>query len=114
MKTLGQRIRELREAKDISLREFAKRVGDLSPPFVSDVELGRRFPSEKVLAKMAQVLEVSVDELERHDSRPPLDELKRLAASDPVYGFALRRIADGQISREEIMRLSSKKVHKGK
>lgn len=40
MKTLGQRIRELRETKDLSLREFAKQLGDLSAAFLSDVELG--------------------------------------------------------------------------
>lgn len=114
MKTLGQRIRELREAKDMSLREFARRLDDLSAPFVSDVELGRRFPSEKVLAKMAHILGVTVDELQRHDSRPPLEELKRMAASDPVYGFALRKIADGEISAADLMKFTNKKTDKSR
>jgi transcriptional regulator with XRE-family HTH domain len=112
MKTLGQHIRDLREAKDMSLREFARQLGDLSAPFVSDVELGRRFPSEKVLAKMAHILGVRVDELQRHDSRPPIEELKRLAASDPVYGFALRKMADGTISADDLMKFVQKKSQK--
>ena len=49
MKTLGQRIRELREEKDFSLRELAKKSG-VTAPFLSDIELGRRYPSEKVLS----------------------------------------------------------------
>jgi transcriptional regulator with XRE-family HTH domain len=114
MKTLGQYIREVREAKDMSVREFARRLGDLSPPFVSDVELGRRFPSDKVLAKMAHILGVTVDELQRHDSRPPLEELKRMAASDPVYGFALRKIADGEISAEDLMKFTNRKTDKNR
>jgi transcriptional regulator with XRE-family HTH domain len=112
MKTLGQRIRELREAKDISLREFAKKLGDLSPPFVSDIELGRRFPSEKVLEKIAHILEEPIEELRRYDSRPPIEELKRLSASDPTYGFALRKVVDGEISAEDLMKFANKKQKK--
>lgn len=44
VKTLGQRIRELRERDDLSLREFARKLG-VSAAFLSDVELGRRHPS---------------------------------------------------------------------
>lgn len=112
MKTLGQRIRELREGKDLSLREFARKLGDLSPPFVSDVELGRRFPSEKVLEKIAHVLGEPLDELRSYDSRPPLEELKRMAASNPTYGFALRKMADGEISAEDLMNFLNKKTPK--
>jgi transcriptional regulator with XRE-family HTH domain len=112
MKTLGQRIRELREAKDLSLREFARKLGDLSPPFVSDIELGRRFPSDKVLERMAHVLGETVDELRSYDSRPPLEELKRMAASNPTYGFALRKMADGEISAEDLMKFLNKKSQK--
>jgi len=96
----------------MSLREFARKLGELSPPFVSDVELGRRFPSEKVLEKMAHVLGVTVGELQKYDSRAPIEDLKRLAASDPVYGFALRKVADGEISAEDILKLASKKTFK--
>lgn len=98
----------------MSLREFAKKLGDLSPPFVSDVELGRRFPSEKVLERIAHILGEPIDELRRYDSRPPIEELKRLAASDPMYGFALRKMADGEISAEDIMKLANKKSPKGR
>ncbi len=114
MQTLGQKIRELREGKDVSLREFAKKLGDLSAAFVSDVELGRRFPSDKVLAKMAHVLGVTVDELKKYDTRPPLDELKRMAASDPTFGFALRSVIDQKVSADELMNLAKKSGQKKK
>lgn len=108
MKTLGQHIRELREKKDISLREFAKNLGNLSAAFVSDVELGRRYPSEDVLAKMAHILGTSVSELKKFDSRPPVEELKRLAASDPTFGFALRKVVEKQVSAEDLLDLLNK------
>lgn len=94
MKTLGERIRELRGERDMSLREFARRLDGLSAAYVSDVELGRRFPSGKVLVAMASVLGIPVAELERFDSRPPLGDLKRLAASDPTYAVLLRRMVE--------------------
>jgi transcriptional regulator with XRE-family HTH domain len=48
--SLGQRLHELRDRADLSLRELAKKVG-ISSPFLLDIELGRRFPSEEILAK---------------------------------------------------------------
>src|SRR5579862_9643807 len=115
MKTLGQRIRELREHKDLSLREFVHELGDLSAAFVSDVELGRRFPSDKVLAKMAPTLGTTIADLKSYDTRPPVDELKRLSASDPTYGLALRKVVEKRLSAEELMKLVDKATkHKKK
>jgi len=114
MKTLGQRVRELREAQDLSLREFAKKLGGLSAAFLSDVELGRRFPSEEVLVKMAAVLGVNVDELKKCDTRAPMEDLKRLAASDPTYGFALRQVIEKKVTAEQLLGLATKTDKKNK
>jgi transcriptional regulator with XRE-family HTH domain len=114
MKNLGERIRELREAKDISLREFARQIGDLSAAFVSDVELGRRFPSEKVLARMAHILAVEPQELLKYDTRPPVEEFKRLAASDPTYGVLLRTIVEKKVDPEEVTKFINKSSEKKK
>src|SRR6266568_4398861 len=103
--TLGQRIRQLRERNDLSLREFAKKLGGLSAAHLSDIELGRRFPSEDLLAKMAQVLGVEVVELQHLDSRPPVEEIRRLAEADPTYGIALRRMIERNIKPADIMKL---------
>jgi transcriptional regulator with XRE-family HTH domain len=109
MSTLGNYIRELREKNDLSLREFAKKLGGLSAAFLSDVELGRRYPSDDVLAKMAKELNVTVDDLKSRDTRLPVRELKQLVNSDPVYGLALRKVAEGNISPEELIKLAEKK-----
>lgn len=100
-KTLGERIRELREELDFSLRELARKV-DISPAFMSDVELGRRFPSDEILARIADELRTSVDDLEEHDARPPVDEIRRRAAQGPDYGFAMRRVVEEGLSAEEL------------
>src|SRR5947199_1755362 len=102
MKTFGEQIRELREGKDISLRERAKKLGH-SPAFLSDVELGRRYPSKKVLRQLANELGVKAEELENYDTRPPIEEVRRRVQADPAFGLALRRVIDRKISSEEVM-----------
>ena len=102
MKTLGERIRELRDKQDLSVRELAKRI-KVSAPFLSDVELGRRHPSDDVLKTLASVLETTVDDLKKHDARAPVQELRRIAASNPAMGFALRRVVDEGVSPDELL-----------
>ena len=82
MESLGQYMRRRRDELDLSLREFAKRL-DCSPAFISDIELGRRHPSEKVLADIARVLGVKIETLRVLDLRAPIDEIKRLTQDDP-------------------------------
>jgi len=104
-KTLGQRIRELRDQEDLSLRELAEKVG-VSAAFLSDIELGRRYPSDSKLAKIAHALGTPLDELRTFDTRPPVDELKRLSAENPTYGLAFRRIINKKISPDEILKFA--------
>lgn len=111
METLGAFIRKLREEKDLSLREFAKKL-DVTPPFVSDIELGRRHPSEEVLVKIGQILGVGVDELRARDTRPPIDEIKRITQSDPAFAHAFRTVIDKKITAEDLLDLARRKGEK--
>jgi transcriptional regulator with XRE-family HTH domain len=109
-KTLGQIIRELREGQNLGLREFAKKI-EKSAAFVSDIELGRRFPSDSVLIDIARGLKVNKEVLENHDARPPLEEIKRIAESNPTYGFALRTMVD-ELKPEDLINFIQKKTGK--
>jgi transcriptional regulator with XRE-family HTH domain len=113
MKTLGQFIREKRDEKDLSLRELARRV-DVSAPFMSDIELGRRYPSDDVLKKICKAIDVTVAELQDYDPRPPVEDLKRLTELNPKYGIAFRTIVDENITPEEILNLRGHKPNKKK
>jgi len=101
MKTLGERIRDLREQRDCSLRELAKEL-KVSAPFLSDIELGRRHPSKDVLERLAAALKTTPEDLMKYDARPPVQELRRIAANDPELGFALRGVVDEGVSGEEL------------
>jgi transcriptional regulator with XRE-family HTH domain len=110
MKSLGERIRELRDQKDLSLRELCKKAGDISPAFLSDIELGRRHPSDEVLRDIARVLGTNFEELKEHDNRPAVEEIRRRALNDPKMGFAFRRLLDENVSPEDLLKLANQKA----
>jgi transcriptional regulator with XRE-family HTH domain len=113
--SLGQRLHELRDKADLSLRELSRKVG-ISGPFLSDIELGRRFPSEEILAKLAGALNVSLEDLNQYDNREQIADLKRLMDSDPKLGFAFRtaveKVKSGELTAEELIARLSKSSRK--
>ena len=102
MKTLGECIRELREERDLSLRELATKIG-VSAAFMSDVELGRRHPSDKHMVAVANALGTPLEDLQEFDTRPPMREFRRATLSNPEFGFALRQVLDKNISSKELL-----------
>ena len=52
---VGQQMRELREHNDVSVREVARRL-NLSAPYVSDLELGRRSFNEELIERYKSAL----------------------------------------------------------
>ena len=106
--TLGQKLRQLRDKADLSLRELADQV-KVTAPFLSDIELGRRYPSDDVLAKLAECLRVSINELKRYDVREPVADMKRLMESNPRLGFAFRSVVEdvksGKITFDDLLNI---------
>ena len=67
---MGERLREARRARSLSLRTLAERLG-VSPSLISQIETGRANPSVSTLYAIAAELDVSLDELLFNDRRPP-------------------------------------------
>lgn len=65
---LGGRLREVRLQSGLSLREVARQLG-VSPSFISQMENGKSQPSVATLYSMAQLLNVSIDELFARDGQ---------------------------------------------
>lgn len=59
---LGRSIRTVREQRGLSLRELARRV-DVSPSFISQIELGKANPSVGTLYSIVSVLGTTLDDL---------------------------------------------------
>ena len=68
---LGQRLRAVREERGMSLRAVAKLI-DVSPSFVSQVELGKANPSVGTLYALVTALGLSLDEV-MSDQPPAAD-----------------------------------------
>jgi transcriptional regulator with XRE-family HTH domain len=64
--TVGPRVRNLREAMDLSLRDLAERSG-VSAPMLSQVERGDTSPTLAVAQKIAAGLDLSLSQLLRLD-----------------------------------------------
>lgn len=110
--SFGSQLRQLREEQDISLRELAKRVG-VSGAFLSDVELGRRFPSSEIIKRIAKEIKVSVDELKEYDFRDEVETIRKMMFADPATGMAFRSITHqlqkGLTPEDLLKKISGKK-----
>ncbi|MBD5149884.1 MAG: helix-turn-helix transcriptional regulator [Oscillibacter sp.] len=60
MLDLGQKVRKLRESRDWSQAEFARRAG-VTKSAISTYELGIRTPSADIVCAFAKVFSVSAD-----------------------------------------------------
>jgi XRE family transcriptional regulator, regulator of sulfur utilization len=73
---LGVRVRALREAMDLSLRDLAERSG-VSAPMLSQVERGETSPTLQVAARIAAGLELRLSQLLRLDEEGAVSVVRR-------------------------------------
>jgi transcriptional regulator with XRE-family HTH domain len=115
--TLGERIKKLRHEANLSLRQLAEKVGK-TPPFISDVELGRRYPSEGVLEEIAKALKADIEDLKKLDTRDSVPLVKKMVENNPAWGTAFRSVAeagrDGLTPEEFVRRLNRASITKKK
>src|SRR3712207_2299006 len=73
---IGPRVRALREAMDLSLRELADRTG-VSAPMLSQVERGETSPTLAVATRIAAGLELTLSQLLRLDESEGVTVVRR-------------------------------------
>ena len=105
--SLGKTIRRLRLEADYTLRKFAETVG-ISAAYQSDIEHGRRVPTDDLLRKIAELLgrriPVTYEDLRNLSARiePDLDDMVR---QTPEVNQLLRQVKEtgrpaGEVIRE--------------
>src|SRR5213083_1955198 len=82
---LGPRLRAIRIARGVGLRELARRL-DLSPSSISQIETGKIRPSVRTLYALASEFGVTVDEVLFNEPPPARDGATQSA---PVASLAL-------------------------
>jgi transcriptional regulator with XRE-family HTH domain len=90
--TLGERIRQLRLEKKLSMRALALKAGIKSVAFIADIEKGYRKPAPENLERLAQALETPLEELRELDDRAPVSEIRRLVEENPEWAMAFRKM----------------------
>jgi len=60
--SLGEYLKEQRQASRLSLRQLAEQAG-VSNPYLSQIERGLRRPSAEVLSQLAKALRISAEQL---------------------------------------------------
>lgn len=97
----GQRIRDLRHAKRLTLRDLADRVG-VGFTYISKIENHKleegHCPSEKLIHKLAVELEADEDELLLLAEKVPEPIRKRVCERPDVF-WAVARMSDKQMDR---------------
>ena len=101
MPTLGGRIKEERQRQGLTVRGFARDIG-VQPPYVTDIEAGRRRPSQEVLGRISERLGIPLSDLESLDPRIP-HEVKEWMEDEPRVSRLLRRLQDSP-DRDELLR----------
>jgi transcriptional regulator with XRE-family HTH domain len=81
---IGNRLRELRESKQLSQGDIEKRTG-LLRCYISRVENGHTVPAVETLEKMARALEIPLYRL-FHDGEVPASLRKTKPAKDDEFG----------------------------
>jgi transcriptional regulator with XRE-family HTH domain len=101
-KRFGERIRELRKAKNIGQRALAEMIG-VSHTYVSKIENEKldfsEYPSEKRIRLIAEALDADVDELLTLANKIPDDIRQRVIARPDAF----RKIA--QLDDETLNKL---------
>jgi XRE family transcriptional regulator, regulator of sulfur utilization len=87
---IGPRVRALREAMDLSLRDLAERSG-VSAPMLSQVERGETSPTLQVASRIAAGLELRLSQLLRLDESGTVTIVRadeRRHGGSPEHGHA--------------------------
>lgn len=66
MKRFGEKLRYLRQRDDLTMKQLADKLG-ASDSYVSQMQTGDKIPNVAMLVKIADVFNVTLDQLARDD-----------------------------------------------
>ncbi|MDR1858924.1 MAG: helix-turn-helix transcriptional regulator [Treponema sp.] len=99
---LSQNIRRFRRYRKLSQADFAEKI-DISIPFLSDVENGKKWVSPFTLVKMADALDIEAYELLKPDTVIPDNTVNMLekytADIYQIFGETLNNIQSNYIKQ---------------
>lgn len=73
IKKFGKKLRVLRTARGMTLKELAQALGHTSHSYISELEAGKKVPTAEFVLGVALVFDVTTDSLLRDDQDLPLE-----------------------------------------
>jgi len=101
--TFGARIRSGRLAKELTLRELARRI-EKAPSYLNDIEYDRRVPSEPVVRELCRVLDLDVDVMLAAAGRVG-EGAEAYMKSNPTAGVLFRRVSEAKLGEHDLQDL---------
>jgi len=99
--TFGERIRELRKAKNLTLRDVAKKA-KVNFTYISKIENHKldfgEYPSEDLIRKLAKILDADEDELLLLAKKIP-EDIKQRVLERPDAFRKIAKLDDEQLDR---------------
>lgn len=107
---IADRLRALREAKDLSQGDIEKRTG-LLRCYISRVENGHTVPAIETLEKMARAMEIPMYQLFYDGDEPPkLPDLPKRKSDDLAWGGSGKNAKTLSTFRRLLSRTSDKDI----
>ena len=103
---IGQKLKEIREAKKMSQVEIAEATG-LVQPYVSRVENGHTIPGVETLEKWASALRVPLYQI-LYDGEEPPKPLKLSGNHRELWGNSGRQLHDLKRLRQYLAKMNEK------
>jgi transcriptional regulator with XRE-family HTH domain len=116
MNKFGQLVRKLRQAKALSLRDVAPKVG-VGFTYLSKIENGKLdfgdYPSEALIRKLAEALDADEDELMLLAEKMP-DQIRRRVVERPDVFLMLAGCDDKALDKVKVQIATSSRRRKGR
>ncbi len=103
-KTLGTQIRDARIHAKQTLRGLAREL-ELSPSYIYDIEYDRRVPSDEVLRRIADRLELNLDGLLAAGRVGIAKDAEQYIRETPSAGVLFRRVTNDRLTEDQLKRL---------
>lgn len=77
MENFGQKLKRLRQAKGLTLKELATQLGYDSHSYISELESGRKSPSVEIVVALSRFFNVTTDQLLKDELLIDQDRLRK-------------------------------------
>ncbi len=67
MQRLGEKVRILRKRRGMTIKALALALGFPSHSYISEIETGKKVPGTELIIKLADLFQVTVDDLVRDE-----------------------------------------------